>query len=93
MDDTGADNRVVFTAAIVSAVAYGTLTAFYVAHGGLSSATIYLTIISLFVALPLVGFGLKSLLPRLRDYAHGMMLSPLPGAIAYVLATAWVAIT
>ncbi|MEC4842611.1 hypothetical protein R2360_25335 [Mycobacteroides chelonae] len=93
MDDTSSDKRVVFTAAIASAVAYGTLASFYVARGGLSSATIYLTIIGLFVTLPLIGFGLKSLLPRLHDYAHGVILSPLPGAITYLLAITWMAIT
>jgi hypothetical protein len=93
MDDTSGDNRVVSTAAIVSAIAYGTLTAFYVARGGLSSATIYLTILALFIAFPLVGLGLKAIFPGLRDYAHGVMLSPLPGAITYLLATFWMAIT
>ncbi|SHQ64427.1 Uncharacterised protein [Mycobacteroides abscessus subsp. bolletii] len=93
MDDTSGDMRVVFTAAIVSAVAYGALASFYVARGGLDSATIYLTILGLFVALPIIGLALAKLLPRLRDYAHGVMLAPLPGALTYLLATLWIAIT
>ncbi|QDF72371.1 hypothetical protein [Mycobacteroides chelonae] len=93
MDDTSNDNRVVFTAAIVSALAYGMLASFFVARGGLESTTIYLTILGFFIVLPIVGFAIKSLLPQLGDYARGVMLSPLPGAITYLLAMSWVAIT
>ncbi|MBN7458114.1 hypothetical protein [Mycobacteroides abscessus] len=93
MNDTSSDKRVVFTAAIASAVAYGALASFFVAHGGLESTTIYLTILGLFIVLPIVGFAMKSLSPQLGDYARGIMLSPLPGAITYLLGIFWVAIT
>ncbi len=93
MDDTSTHKRVVFTAATVSAVAYGILVSIFIANGGMVRATGYLAIIGLCIALPLIGLAIRSAFPSAHDYATGVMLSPFPGAITYLLATLWMAIT
>ncbi len=93
MDDTSTQKRVVLTAAIVAAVAYGIVVSIFVANGGIARATSYLAIVGLCIALPLIGLAIRLASPSLRDYATGVMLSPFPGAITYLLATLWMAIT
>jgi ABC-type transport system involved in cytochrome c biogenesis permease component len=84
MDDTDAQKRVVFTAAIVSGIAYGVLAAIYVANSGVPRGTILLAIVGLCIVLPIIGLAIRSVFPRVRDYATGVMLSPFAGAITYL---------
>ncbi len=92
MGDTGSQQHVVFTAAVVCGAAYGTLAAIYVAKGGLPTTTILLAILGLCLVLPLIGWAIRSAFPRVRDYATGVMLSPFPGAVAYLAMTLVMAI-
>ncbi|MEC4854629.1 hypothetical protein R2325_02480 [Mycobacteroides chelonae] len=93
MDDTSAQRRVVFTAAILSALIYGVYASIFVANGGMGRAAGNLAVLALCLAVPLIGFALKKVLPSLADYATGVMLSPFPGAITYLFASLWMAIS
>ncbi|GLE57362.1 hypothetical protein BKG83_00200 [Mycobacteroides chelonae] len=93
MDDTSAQRRVVFTAGILSAVIYGVYASIFVAHGGMGRASGNLAVLVLCLVVPLIGFALKKAFPVLREYATGVMLSPFPGAITYLFASLWMAIS
>ncbi len=92
MEDTGNQQHVVFTAAVVCGAVYGALAAVYVAKGGLPTTTILLAILGLCLVLPLIGWAIRSVFPRLWNYATGVMLSPFPGAVAYLAMTLVMAI-
>lgn len=92
MEDTGNQQHVVFTAAVVCGAVYGALAAVYVAKGGLPTTTILLAILGLCIVLPVLGWAIRYAFPRVRDYATGVMLSPFPGAVAYLAMTLVIAI-